>query len=355
MKNRYKKLLAVALSATICSCSMTYVYSNAAEPPVDSIGMGTTFADYFNVKKLVDNTQLKTHGVKVYYSENAERKADGLTNNRVMWFLDINKTIDKTNGVYEIPSEYFAIASYGIGDASSAKLKTIVFQKNIEFLEAGALTPNESNIENIYFYNRDVVLGRYAIGFNTQTEQVSVEGSTKKITVLLDPPDNAPFANRYSVINVYGYSNSKVQEYCEYYNEKYRDFMLQMMEEDPVKAQYTLNSDGNPEKFHFVPIDQTPIVSQPDSSSYSQTSSQNSSISSSSTIDYSNHKLGDLDDSGTLTPNDALLILRYVVGDFDPSEQEKYKVVGDADRDGQITPADALQVLKVVVGLIPSL
>lgn len=58
---------------------------------------------------------------------------------------------------------------------------------------------------------------------------------------------------------------------------------------------------------------------------------------------------GDVDADGRVTANDALLVLKNVVGLNEFSDEES--VSADLDLDGEITANDALQILKKVVGL----
>lgn len=60
--------------------------------------------------------------------------------------------------------------------------------------------------------------------------------------------------------------------------------------------------------------------------------------------------LGDVDGNGTITAEDALAVLKHVVGVQSVSE-EKY---ADVDKNGSITAEDALCILKYVVGILES-
>ena len=61
-------------------------------------------------------------------------------------------------------------------------------------------------------------------------------------------------------------------------------------------------------------------------------------------------KKGDVNKDGEITVEDALLILKHVVGLS--TLDEETKGLADTDGNGQITTNDALQVLKYAVGLI---
>jgi hypothetical protein len=58
--------------------------------------------------------------------------------------------------------------------------------------------------------------------------------------------------------------------------------------------------------------------------------------------------LGDVDGSGQITSDDALLILKYMVGNVDENDLDLQ--AADYDGSGQITSDDALEILKHVVG-----
>ncbi len=70
---------------------------------------------------------------------------------------------------------------------------------------------------------------------------------------------------------------------------------------------------------------------------------------SSSIPESSENKYGDADGDGTITANDALMILRYTVSIGELSENRL--VASDVDGDGQVTANDALSVLRFTVGI----
>ncbi|MBI4134123.1 MAG: hypothetical protein HY475_01725 [Candidatus Terrybacteria bacterium] len=69
---------------------------------------------------------------------------------------------------------------------------------------------------------------------------------------------------------------------------------------------------------------------------------------------------GDVNDDGSVTPLDALLILQFNAGIIgalpdDISVGESVLLRGDVDGDGNVTPADALLILQLDAGLIAAL
>lgn len=62
------------------------------------------------------------------------------------------------------------------------------------------------------------------------------------------------------------------------------------------------------------------------------------------------YQLGDVNQDGDVTAEDALDVLKNVVGLLEADET--FKTLGDMDRNGEITAEDALLILKKVVGLI---
>lgn len=58
---------------------------------------------------------------------------------------------------------------------------------------------------------------------------------------------------------------------------------------------------------------------------------------------------GDIDGDGETTSNDALNVLKIVVGSKDLTDEQKQ--IADLDGDGNITSSDALVILQIVVGL----
>lgn len=63
---------------------------------------------------------------------------------------------------------------------------------------------------------------------------------------------------------------------------------------------------------------------------------------------YAAYKLGDVDESGTITASDALAALRISVGDGTWTENQR--LAADADGSNVVTAADALLILRASVG-----
>lgn len=63
---------------------------------------------------------------------------------------------------------------------------------------------------------------------------------------------------------------------------------------------------------------------------------------------YQAYTLGDVNEDGVVTPRDAVLILKYVVGNEQLAGNQL--LAADANEDGNITPLDAVAILKYVVG-----
>ena len=64
------------------------------------------------------------------------------------------------------------------------------------------------------------------------------------------------------------------------------------------------------------------------------------------------HDYGDVDGNGKVTVQDALQVLKHVVG-LEQIQGELNEALADLDGDGDITVLDALEILKTVVGLEP--
>ena len=61
--------------------------------------------------------------------------------------------------------------------------------------------------------------------------------------------------------------------------------------------------------------------------------------------------MGDVDEDGDVTNDDATLVLDYVVGNCSLTSWQLF--LADVDRDGDVTVEDAIMILQYLAGIYP--